>query len=203
MNDGEREELARLLPPRDEPRLPPDRQRHLKEFVMTEIRQEVKPKRRLLLLRPAVLVPVLAAAAAVAIGAPRVLGGNEAAYAVSKQKDGTILITLGDMKNPKRLQGDLREMGLNAVVDFLPDGKQCAEPRVQNRLPTSSKLSVRPKVDRDRGVFAIDPRVVKSGQTVVLEFALGGFGSGGTAGMSSVITDGPVKACKLVDGPGS
>jgi hypothetical protein len=199
MNEGEREELARLLPPRDEPRLPPDRQRHLKEFVMTEIRQETKPKRRPLL-RPAVLVPVLAAAVAVVVGGPQVLGGNEAAYAVSKRKDGIILITLGDMKNPKRLQGDLREMGLNAVVDFLPDGKQCIEPRVQNRLPSSSKLSVRPGVDRDRGVFAIDPRVVRSGQTVVLEFAIGG---GETAGMSSVITDGPVKPCKLVDGPGS
>ncbi|GAA2433380.1 hypothetical protein GCM10010191_54460 [Actinomadura vinacea] len=201
MNAGEREELARLLPPRDEPRLPRDRQRHIKEFVMTEIRQEVKPKRRRL--RPAVLAPVLAAAVAVAVAGPQVLGGDEA-YAVSKQKDGTILITLGDMKNPKRLQGDLREMGLNAVVDFVPDGKQCAGPRVQNVLPASSKLSVLPEGDSDRGVFAIDPRVVKSGQTVVLEFALTeGIGPAWTAGMSPEITDGPVKPCKLVDGPGS
>src|SRR3954447_19347710 len=101
MNAEEREELARLLPPQREPELPPDRHRQLREFVMTQIHQDAKPRRRLL--RPAVLAPAVAAAVAAAITAPLAFGGG-AAYAISRRPDGTIDITIKQAKDPKKLQ---------------------------------------------------------------------------------------------------
>ncbi|WP_406311891.1 hypothetical protein OHA77_24750 [Streptosporangium sp. NBC_01639] len=205
MNASEREELARLLPFQVEPELPRDRHRHLKEFVMTEIHQDAqpaKPKRRLL--RPAVLAPVLAAAAAVAIAAPLALGGG-AAYAVSQNDDGTILITINEAKNPKSLQADLKGMGLNAIVDYVPMGKQCSpQPRSQNFLSKEeASLSVSsPPENWGRG-FTIDPKVVKDDQVAVLEFSVSEHQGGVVAAIRARVSTGPVADCELVDGPGA
>ncbi|MER5426949.1 hypothetical protein [Streptosporangium roseum] len=174
MNADEREELTRLLPFQVEPELPRDRHRQLKEFVMTEIHQDAqpaKPKRRLL--RPAVLAPVLAAAAAVAIAVPLALGGG-AAYAVSKNDDGTIFITINKAKDPKSLQADLREMGLNAVVDYIPRGKKRSpQPRSQSFLSKEEvPLTVWPGPESQESGFTINPKAVGDGQIAVLEFSV-------------------------------
>ncbi|WP_371786047.1 hypothetical protein [Streptosporangium subroseum] len=203
MNADERERLTRLLPYQAEPELPRDRHRQLKEFVMTEIyqnAQSAKPKRRLLC--PAVLAPVLAAAA-VAIAVPLALGGG-AAYAVSKNDDGTILITINEAKDPKGLQADLRGVGLNAVVDYIPQGKKCSpQPRSKSFLSKEeASLSVSPPENRGRG-FTIDPRVVKDGQVAVLEFSVSEQRDGWVAGMWARVSNGPVADCELVDSTGA
>ncbi|MFD8530946.1 hypothetical protein ACFV0L_26355 [Streptosporangium canum] len=200
MNAGEREELARLLPFQVEPELPRDRHRHLKEFVMTEIHQDARPARpKWRLLRPVVLAPVLAAAAAVAIAAPLALGGG-AAYAVSQNDDGTILITINEAKDPKSLQADLQDMGLNAVVDYVPMGKQCSpQPRSESFLSKEdAPLSVSVPENWGRG-FTIDPKVVKDDQVAVLEFSVSENQGGIIAAIRARVSNGPVADCELVD----
>ncbi|MFF3437844.1 hypothetical protein [Streptosporangium sp. NPDC002721] len=201
MNEDELEGLTRLLPYQVEPELPRNRHRQLKEFVMTEIHQDArsaKPKR--LLLRSAVLAPVLAAAAAVAIAVPLALGGG-AAYAVSKNDDGTIFITINEAKDPKGLQADLRDMGLNAVVDYIPRGKKCSpQPRSQSFLSREdAPLTVWPGPERRESGFTIDPKVVRDGQVAVLEFSVSEHPERTVAGIWASVSDGPVADCKLVD----
>lgn len=197
MNAEERAELARLLPPPVAAELPADRHRQVKEFVMTQIQQEIRPRRRLL--RPAIVAPALAAAAAVAVAAPLALGGGTA-YAIAKRPDGTIQITIKQAKDPKKLQADLRRMGLNAIVDYIPYGKKCSpQPRSRGFLSAEkAPLVVWPPTNPDPG-FTIDPRVVRPGQTAVLEFSVSSRPHLQVAGIWARVSTGPVAPCTLVD----
>jgi hypothetical protein len=204
MNTDEREALAGLLPFEAEPRLPDGRHRLLKEFVMSEVHQSAqRPRRRLL--RPAFLAPALALGVAVAVGVPVFLGGGPPAYAVSKGSDGTLTITISQAKDPKPLEATLRDMGVNAVVDYIPSGKRCSpQPRSSSFL---SREEVRNPADgrpfliwppnTDEPAYQIDPAAVKAGQTAVLEFSVSD--NEKVAGIWAGISNGPVASCTLVD----
>ncbi|MER5624710.1 hypothetical protein ABT061_27125 [Streptosporangium sp. NPDC002544] len=201
---GQIEELARLLPVPVERDLPAGRRRLLKEFVMQEIQQDTRPRERVgrrLLRRPAFLVPALAAAAALAVAVPVFVSGGSPAYAVARNPDGTIHITINEAKNPEGLQASLRGMGLNAVVDYIPTGKKCSpQPRSQSFLSNQeAPLSVWPAPEGQEVGFTIDPRVVKDGQTAVLEFSVSESSAGMIAGIWARVSDGPVADCELVD----
>ncbi|MEU8268012.1 hypothetical protein AB0B89_12675 [Sphaerisporangium sp. NPDC049002] len=199
MNAGERDELARLLPFQGEPELPEGRHRQIKEFVMTEIHQNDRPaKPKWRLSRPAVLAPVLASATIMAIAVPLAFGGGAQAYAVTKTDDGLISITINEAKKPKDLQADLRAMGLNAVVDYVPMGKECSpQPRSQDFVSDEeAPLAVPPRNGQD---FTIDPKVVKAGQTAVLEFSVYEGPDMTIAQGSAHVSNGPVADCVLVD----
>lgn len=197
---GQIEELARLLPVPVERDLPAGRRRLFKELMMQEIDQKTRPRRRVLR-RPAFLVPVLAAAAALAVAVPVFVSGGTPAYAVAQNPDGTIHITINEAKNPKDLQEDLRGRGLNAVVDYIPMGKRCSpQPRSQSFLPRQeAPLSVWPAPEGQGEGFTIDPKVVGNGQTAVLEFSVGESAAGVIAGIWARVANGPVADCELVD----
>ncbi|MFG1697367.1 hypothetical protein [Nonomuraea sp. NPDC049309] len=202
MNADERDALAELLPFEAEPRLPDGRHRLIKEFVMSEIRRPARPRR---LPRPALLVPALALAAAAAVGIPVALGGGTPAYAVSKNPDGTLTITIEQAKDPKPLEATLRSMGVNAVVDYIPSGKRCSpQPRstaflsreeAQNPADGRPFLIWPPKTEER--AFQIDPGAVKPGQTAVLEFSVSD--DERVAGIWANLSNGPVEPCTLVD----
>ncbi|MGN9843529.1 hypothetical protein ACTMTI_35935 [Nonomuraea sp. H19] len=150
--------------------LPEGRHRLLKEFVMTEI--DNKPPRKRLP-RLAILAPVLGLAVAVAVAVPLV--GGTPAYALNKTPDGLINITINEVKDPKKLQEDLRAMGANVVVDYIPRGKKCSpQPRSSHFLSREeAPLSVFPRpADVTEPGFVIDPKVIGPGQTGVLEFSI-------------------------------
>ncbi|WP_424533078.1 hypothetical protein ACOZ38_22020 [Sphaerisporangium viridialbum] len=200
MNAGERDELARLLPFQVEPELPQGRHRQLKEFVMTEIHQHDRPaKPKWRLSRPAVLVPVLATATIMAIAVPLAFGGGAQAYAISRTDDGLINIMINEAKKPKDLQADLRAMGLNAVVDYIPTGKECSpQPRSQDFVSDQeAPLAVLPPQKGQD--FTINPKVVKHGQTAVLEFSVYEGPDMTIAQGSARVSNGPVADCVLVD----
>ncbi|GAA2420948.1 hypothetical protein [Nonomuraea africana] len=199
MNADERDELARLLPLPEERDLPAARRLHLKEFVMTEIHHDVKPKRRLL--RPAVLAPALAAAAALAVAVPAVLGGGSPAYAVTDNPDGTITIEINEFKDAKALAGSLRERGVDIVVDYIPRGKKCSpQPRSQDWGPDVEFLLGPSDHEYGKPVFRVDPSVIEEGQTGVLEVSISELDGGGTVvGSWSRVSNGPVAPCELVD----
>ncbi|GLW11152.1 hypothetical protein Misp01_62800 [Microtetraspora sp. NBRC 13810] len=201
MNPGEREELARLLPYRADPELPRDRHRTLKEFVMTEIHRDPRPaapRRRFP--RLALLAPALAAAG-LAVAAPMLLGGAEPAYAVTKEDDGTIFVTINEAKDPDGLEAELRALGLNAVVDYVPMGKKCSpQPRSERFLTKEeAPLTVFPAPKGQETGFTLDPGVVKAGQTAVLEFSVSEQTGGVIAAIWARVSDGPVAECHLAD----
>lgn len=181
--------------------LPEGRHRLLKEFVMTEIQTQGEPKRRLL--RPAVLAPVLGLAAAASVAIPLTFGGGAPAYAVTDNPDGTVRIEIKEVRDPDKLEADLRAKGINVVVDYIPFGSKCSpQPRAERFLPQEeAALAVFPSPeppDPRRPGFTIDPRVIKPGQTGVLEVSVGEDGGGIVIGVWARVAEGPVADCTLV-----
>ncbi|MEV4170595.1 hypothetical protein [Nonomuraea sp. NPDC049709] len=177
--------------------LPVGRHRLLKEFVMTEIDRAPAGRRRP---RPAVLAPALGLAAAAALAVPLLFGGTPA-YAVTKGADGLIHITINEARNPESLQEELRGMGANVVVDYIPMGKKCSpQPRAARFLTTDeAELSVWPAPEGGEPGFTIDPSVIGPGQTGVLEFSVGENNGGVIAGIWARVGEGPIADCVLVD----
>ncbi|MEV6863779.1 sigma factor [Streptosporangium subroseum] len=110
-------------------------------------------------------------------------------------------ITINEAKDPKSLQADLRDMGLNAVVDYIPKGKKCSpQPRSQSFLSKEeAPLPVWPTPESQEPGFTIDPKVVKDGQTAVLEFSVSEQPEKTVAGIWASVSNGPVADCELVD----
>ncbi|WP_214416612.1 hypothetical protein [Sphaerisporangium fuscum] len=204
MNGAEREELARFQPYPVEPELSQTRYRQHKQLLMATIRRDAgraergRPAWRLP--RPALLASALAAAVTAVIAVPLVLGGGQPAYAVTKKNDGTLFVAISEAKDPKGLQAKLRSMGLNAVVDYVPPGKKCSpQPRSRNLLPLSQALLADPAATRKPDEFTIDPKVVKSNQTAVLEFSISESPGRVINSIWARVADGPVADCTLVD----
>ncbi|GGL50461.1 hypothetical protein [Planomonospora parontospora] len=207
------EELARLLPAPVERDLPADRHRLLKGIMMQQIHHDTRPsrlERRSALRRPILLSSVLAAAAALAVAVPVLTGGGTPAYAVSRNPDGTITVEINEVRDPKALEADLNALGFDAVVDYVPRGKQCEDPRSDSLLPreeTYDPADGRPLViprgvTGPEGGFLFDPGALDDGQTAVLEFTLGENDDAVISAVWARISNGPVKPCVLVDSTG-
>ncbi|MFC5745374.1 hypothetical protein [Actinomadura rugatobispora] len=174
---GERDELARLLPAPAERELPGERRRAIKEFMMGELREAPGPAqrgRRRLWRRPVVLIPALAAATALAVGLSAAVGQTPA-YAVAENADGTITIEIHRWEDAKKLQADLRAMGVNIVVDFVPGGKRCRPPRITDPAPREqyrhTLLTFVESHHVSMGfVTKLGPSAIKPGQTAVIEY---------------------------------
>jgi hypothetical protein len=70
-----------------------------------------------------------AALAAAAVGGVFFLtAGTQAAYAVTKNADGTITVEIDSLSDAAGLQAKLQAAGVNAVVEYLPAGKMCRRP---------------------------------------------------------------------------
>lgn len=176
--------------------LPPGRHQQLKEFVMTEIQNT--PRRSLF--RPAILAPALGLAAAAAVAIPLFVGGGTPAYAIAKNPDGTLNISFNDARNAQGLEADLKAMGHNVEVDYVPYGKQCSpKPRSQSWVQKGEQdLSVFPMTtEHEEPAFQIDPRVIREGQTGVLMFSISDDDRIG--GIWARVSNGPVADCTLVD----
>ncbi|SDK51540.1 hypothetical protein [Nonomuraea jiangxiensis] len=188
--------------------LPEGRHRLIREFVMTEIDKQPQSRgwRRP---RLAVLAPALGLAAAAALAVPLLFGGTPA-YALTKGSDGLIHITINEAKDPDKLQADLRAMGADVVVDYVPEGKKCGpEPRSSHFLgrdeaplavfpppPSSSSEDLAPG-------FTIDPSVIGPGQTGVLEFSVSERTDQQVAGIWARVGTDPVADCVLEDTTGA
>jgi hypothetical protein len=68
------------------------------------------------------------AAAAVAAGVLVLSAGTQAAYAVTKNADGTVTVEIDSLSDAAGLQAELQAAGVNAVVEYLPPGKMCKQP---------------------------------------------------------------------------
>jgi hypothetical protein len=77
---------------------------------------------------------VLAGGLAAAVTAAAVAGvfffsaGTPAAYAVTRNADGSVTVEIDSLTDAAGLHAKLRAAGVNAVVEYLPAGKMCKQP---------------------------------------------------------------------------
>lgn len=149
------------------------------------------------------LVLTGAATAAVAAGALIVaLGGDSTApaFAVERQADGNVTVTIHRLSDADDLQRQLRAAGIPAVVDYTPPGKACRQPRgaAPSRDDGAGKATSAIETRGDGSMtFTIARGSVGPGETLVVSTSGGADAS--TVGMQ--IVDGPVSPCQLVEAP--
>ncbi|WP_431934055.1 hypothetical protein [Nonomuraea jabiensis] len=152
---------------------------------------ETPPARRLA--RHLVTAAGLAAAVAAAVAVP--LMSDAPAFAVVKNPDGTVTVRINEFVRPKDLEKRLREEGVPAVIDYVPYGQTCRQPRGRN-VPQPDRMPLRPAEDsRD---FSIDPKDFGPDDTLVVQMhSANGDLTKSNGGSVSVIR-GPVAPCELV-----
>jgi hypothetical protein len=90
----------------------------------SDARRPARPWRR----RRLALAGGLAAVAAVAsVAGVALTGGGDAAWAVTRNADGTVTVKINSLSNADGLERKLAAAGVPALVQFLPAGKACAD----------------------------------------------------------------------------
>ncbi|AOS61667.1 hypothetical protein [Actinoalloteichus hymeniacidonis] len=84
---------------------------------------------------------LVAAAGLTALGTTGVvalmLGTSTAAFSVEKQNDGLVRIEISDLRDAEELEDALAEAGIPALVDYLPEGQFCRQPRFLDQQPAA------------------------------------------------------------------
>lgn len=153
------------------------------------------------------LTTAAALVAGLAIGLPLAGGesANAAGYAIDKQGDGTITVTIRDWDNPEALERDLEAAGIPAEVDVLPVKKFCEEPRFKRAAWPDDKILLSTGI-KESGVqhITLRPDDFRPGWTLVLTSQPDqDFPGGGRVryGAAAEVADGPVAPCVPVDRP--
>ncbi|MEW9555482.1 hypothetical protein [Nonomuraea sp. NPDC050783] len=143
--------------------------------------QGMRPRRRV------VTGPRLLAAAAVVAGlvvTPSIAGTP--AHAVTRNADGTVQVTVNELRDPAGLEAKLAETGVRADVTFLAPGTRCAAPRfasvdgTYDGAPVADAGELRTLVAGARSSAAvqvtsvrtirISPGAMEPDETLVVEF---------------------------------
>ena len=109
------------------------------------------------------VVAVLALAVAAVVGLPLLRGTP--AYAVSSTRDGTVTVRINELRDADGLERQLERHGVPAEVDYTPAGTVCQEGRY---TPSPTRFVVELAQDGGRLRFALDPRQLRPGDTVVV-----------------------------------
>jgi hypothetical protein len=158
---------------------------------------------------------------------PLALGSQPAAYAVTRNPDGSITVTIKEFRAAGRLEKELADDGARTDITYLPQHMRCAgdsrgvvvfppQPTHPPKPPRHPlKMSALPKAYRDMfmhdpltwaqpppgnpNVFKIFPQRIGRGRTLVLELAE----SHRTRlwKLSSYVVSGPVKPCVFENDP--
>jgi hypothetical protein len=152
-------------------------------------------------LTPARLTVGGAATTAAAVTLAVLLSGGSRptpAYAVEPHSDGSVTVTIKSVRDADGLQRELRAAGVAAVVDYVPAGKACRQPRFERPESASGRQSMAVRTDGSgAATFTISRDQLRAGQTLVIEDSLGEAASS----IGLAIADGPVAPCRLVDAP--
>lgn len=143
--------------------------------------------------------PALVAAAVVAAVAAIVpVLHTEAAYAVERDPDGSIRITIRQYKDAAGLQRRIASFGVRAAVDFLPAGRVCQGGRADFVAPEQMPLALVDfsTLSEPDHYFKVHPEWIGAGQTFVYAAQI----NKGTTKAAIRLADGPVGACVPVPG---
>jgi hypothetical protein len=159
-----------------------------------------------------------------AIVAPTVTGSEAAAYAVTRNADGSITVTINEMRDSGKLERDLAANGVRADITYLPQRKRCAgdgrgtsvdpqpprgvpmksrkmEEWVEghgNNMPTSRAFRW-PSPRKTPNVFEVFPEYIQQDQMLVLELGESHMTKQWKLGV--YLISGPVKPCVLENDP--
>ncbi|WP_406284366.1 hypothetical protein [Embleya sp. NBC_00896] len=147
------------------------------------------------------LVAVVAAAAVSAVVVPTFFDGTATpAYAAERDDDGTIKIRVREFTDSSGLQGRLRDLGVNAVVDFVPVDRQCAEPRADFAPYDPLLLTSEAPTEETEGYLRLHPDRIAPGKALVLEVYYRNDTGGHVSSDRARIATGPVAPCRLLPG---
>jgi hypothetical protein len=150
------------------------------------------PRRRLVLAGGAAI-----AAAAIA-GASAVALRTSPAYAVERDRDGSIRVSVYDYRDPGGLQRRIEAFGVKAAVDYVPAGMTCQETRADfvpaDRMPLEM-VDWAPLGSKDH-YFKVFPQYIGPDQTFVYTVQL----SRHQQRVAIRLANGPVAPCTPVPG---
>ncbi|HEY2354589.1 MAG TPA: hypothetical protein VGH79_06810 [Gaiellaceae bacterium] len=153
-----------------------------------------RPRRRALV--GGLTVALLAAASA---GVFVLSTGAKAAYAVTKNPNGSVTVEVDSMTDAAGLQAALQAAGVNAVVEYLPAGKACQQPwftPAGRHGAMYSSSGVGPAGDgKTRFTISGD---MPGDETLVVTTQTG---PGGEQALGLAWATGTVPACQVVDAP--
>ncbi|TMR97602.1 hypothetical protein [Nonomuraea basaltis] len=134
------------------------------EDKMTTVTPVQRGSRRRFAGLSAAVAGVAAAATAVVV-MTGIAGGP--AYAVTKAADGGVSVQISSFTDPEGLESELADAGVKAVVDYLPFGQTCKEPRGRHG-GASGQFTTSIGKDGDGISFKIEKGQVPAGETLVL-----------------------------------
>lgn len=159
------------------------------------------------------------AATTLGIVGPLTFGGKTAQaapFTVVPQSDGTVRFAILAFRDPEGLEQRLNSLGVKAEVDYVPEGKKCAdgrftEFRVSNEAmheiihwvePPRGRPMTDEELDYQRdGWTEVRPDLIPEGTTLVLTQTIwGDRNEGGSLGAYH-LAQGPVGPCQLVPDP--
>ena len=184
-------------------------QERFEERLLTELRGLVterpaaRPAPRPGWRRRLVATGTVAAALAVAagVGVPLLTGGGTAAYAVTKNDDGSVTVSVSSLADAAGLEQKLRDAGIPAAVQYIPPGKGCKEQTFTPVAPTPGEhgqIGVQAFGDQggaSHATFTISKSMIEPGRTLVIQTA----DAGGPTSLMVAWAQGDVQPCELVD----
>ncbi|MGW1990466.1 hypothetical protein [Embleya sp. NPDC001921] len=182
------------------------------EQLLTELRGVVAEKAATPAPRPgisrrrkATITGAIAVAmgAAVAVVVPVVVGGGATspAYAVEREQDGSITVRVREYTDPAGLRDRLRDLGVDAVVDFVPLNRQCAEPRAAFAEFDPLLFTSEAPTEGAEGYMRLHPDRIAAGRTLVLEIHYRNDARTHVSSDRARLATGPVAPCVLVPVP--
>ncbi|MBO2454160.1 hypothetical protein J4573_44230 [Actinomadura barringtoniae] len=194
------------------------------EAVRRADEQRARRSRKAVTIRVAAAAAIAAACTLVAIVAPTFTGSRAAAYALTRNADGSITVTIKEFRDPERLERDLAEHGARTDITYLPQHERCTEddrgvpvdpqppPGTPMRskamdewvakygyhLPTSRAIRMM-SPEKSPNSFAIFPEHIKQGQTLVVQ--IGESHRTKQWKLGAFLIAGPVKPCVFEDDP--
>jgi hypothetical protein len=139
------------------------------------------------------------AAAAVLAGVFFFSAGTPAAYAVTRNADGTVSVEVDSMTDAAGLQSALAAAGVNAVVEYLPEGKTCRQPwfTPAGHTPGETQSGSVGRTSDGSTNFTIGGDR-PAGDTLVITTQTG---PGGEQALGIAWATGDVPPCQVVDAP--
>jgi hypothetical protein len=129
--------------------------------------------------------------------------GTQAAYAVTKDADGSVTVEIDSLRDAAGLQAKLQEAGVKTVVEYLPEGKVCQRPwftpagaGVGGNSGGTRKSEVGPTSDGTIRFTISGNR--PAGTTLVITTQTG---QGGERALGIAWAQGAVPPCQVVDAP--
>ncbi|MEV0148733.1 MULTISPECIES: hypothetical protein [unclassified Nonomuraea] len=124
--------------------------------------------------------------------------GVTASYAVTKDERGIVTIQVRDFGDADGLRKRLKELGVPAIVDYVPEGKRCREPRAEHVQDIPAGLYSWPANipgEKDGWQMRIDTRLFRPGETFVWMITSN---AGGGSSTRTILMKDPVGRCELV-----